>query len=173
MWRTLACTNATSPVTFDPMTIYGITVSSIAHPNNSGFYPGLNLDLTCSVSVSSDTPDRSQLSSVTAVWTRSGDSPVVSHDHVTTTDTVQVEGSVGSYQSNMSFSPLALQDGGDYDCTVTCELDSGEALCLVHSRTLLFDSEWLCVFNGTTCVPTSIAGTPMVTANSAFEGHNL
>ena len=127
-------------VTFDPVTIYGVTVTSTTHPNDLGLYPGLNLDLTCSVSISSDT-DRSQLSNMTAMWMRSGDPLVGSHDRITTTGTVEVGDSMRSYLSNVSFSPLQLQDEGAYVCTVTSRLNSGDELVLNHSTTLLFDCE--------------------------------
>lgn len=127
-------------VHFEPLTVFTFAVSSEGHPTDSMF-GGLDLDLSCRVSVSPD------LHRVELVWMRLGGVALELLDHLTVSDVMRVDSPgvgvspVAVYQSNVSFTPLMAGDEGEYVCKVTCHLGNGVQVVTNHTRALLFDSE--------------------------------
>lgn len=150
-------TLGTRTISFNLITILGIRVTSIGYPTDANFFVGLELDLTCQVSLSRNVPQnmissmedgipQDVLISVEAEWSRQGGLVLGSQNHMSVSDTTRFNRSVPTYRSTISFSPLMAGDGGDYVCTATCQLSSGLELMVNHSRTLLVDSKSCCVW---------------------------
>ncbi len=130
-------------VTFEPIMIVGIDVSSIGHPTNSSALAiGMNLDLTCQVTFRSRRPLPPV--SVWSTWTKEGFPLVSSQAHIAVSATERVNGSSllsPTYHTTLSFAPLMQGDGGRYLCSASCSLADGTEVEVNHSRTLLVDSE--------------------------------
>lgn len=125
---------------FAPVSVLGVDVRSVGYPTNSSFFVGLELDLSCQVSLSHGF-SRELLAGIEVSWTRQGASLDESHDHISLSSTVQPNSSVSNYHRNISFLPLVQGDGGTYVCTATCRLRNGLDFAVNHSRTLLVDSK--------------------------------
>ena len=123
---------------FEFVMVLGVAVTSIGHPTNSSFFIGLELELSCLVSLSSSFPPEI-LSDVEVVWNRDdGSMDLESAQHISVSDTMSVN---GSYVSVMSFSPLGEGDGGEYVCSVCFLLNSDLSLVKNYTRTLRVDSK--------------------------------
>lgn len=132
-------------VHFEPLSVFAFDVSTMGHPTDSRFFSGLNLDLSCRVSISPGL-FREHLSSVEVEWVGPGGVALEARDHPTVSGSVRVDrpptvsGDV-VYQNNISFSPLMAGDEGDYVCMVTCHLGNGRQVVTNQTRLLQFDSE--------------------------------
>lgn len=143
----VSSTLGSQTLTFDPIMVLGVDMTSMGHPTNSSLFIGLNFDLTCEVTLRSNIPlPLDLLERVESTWTRDG-LPLVSslsrHISVSATKRVMNASIFPTLSTNVSFSPLMQGDGGEYVCLLTCPLPGGMDLIVNYSRTLLIDSKLL------------------------------
>ena len=89
------------------------TVVMRGHPTNSNFFTGLQLTLTCTITL----PQLESISTVSTQWSQSG-SPLTSSNRVTVGEW-PVEVGPGHYHTSVVFNSLdSTRDEGEYTCAV-------------------------------------------------------
>ena len=127
-------------VTFDTVTVLGLSVTSAVYPTKEVLVPGLETHIVCQAIFSHFTSIVTEIN-MEVVWGREDGRTLGVHIQISETKILDSPSS-RVYQTNLTFSPLIGGDEGEYICSVRCMFNS-DGLWLVrgHTRSLAIDSE--------------------------------